>query len=1294
MLKGPEAPIITFKLSKVISAKWDFMQINMTNLLLLNGTDLVLWADRRDAQAMLPQLLKRLAFASLEKIERIYFRSDEGVQLEGYDGIVCVASGNAFVPDGLSVWELSSQKDVKGKADEDYAKRTENPLGINPAGSTFVFITPRRWSNKEKWAEARKQEGVWKDVRAYDADDLATWLEQVPSVHIWFSILLGKHPPGVNDLLSFWEEWSETTDPPMIPELVTNSREKAVTEIHRWLRGQPTALGLKGATRDEALAFFAAAVLQMPDEEKEAILARAIIVDDVAACRQLSRSRNSLILVPIFTDRSTVPQAAAAGHHVFIPLDQSEPPLRGTIQLSRLRYEGAKKALQDMGISEDRARDLAVIARRSIGALRRKIAISPAILKPEWAKPETARALLFAVLAGQWDNRNIADQEAIARLAGRESPDLRDLLIQWANESDPPVRLVGNTWMVACKEDAWSLLARYLTRDALDRFEAVVLDVLGEVDPRYDLPAKDRWLAGTLDKELKRSALLRKGLAETLGIMAAYSDSYPLGDAWTGQEWAARIVRELLDLVTDWKLWASLSPLMQLFAEAAPDTFLDAAERDLSGEKPILADLFQDVHDGQYHLMISSPHTELLWALELLAWSPEYLSNASLLLAMLARIDPGGKLGNRPLQSLHNIFLSWYPCTAASLEQRLRVIDNTRKREPQVAWSLLAGLLPQSTRVAHRTAKPNWRDWVPEEDGPVTYNELFKATGEILSRLLEDVGTDGERWRTLIGALDNLPAQFDTIIEKLYALDLKTLSLADRLHIWSSLRSLISRHLEYPDARWALQKEAVEHLQHVYARFEPEDPVMKRSWLFSNRPYLLEGGYSNWRERDEAVSKARVQAIEELLELAGLEKVLELASQVDRPWIVGFALGQGKALDGQEELLLNKALGSHETALRDIALGFLQGRASLKGVQWLEDLRSWEVWHAWKIKQRADYYRCLPFTGHTWDILEGEDADTQRLYWSQVEGFGHYGLQIEDCERALLRFVEYGCLGEAMEFLTLHIYRSSPPFRPILVAGVLEQIIEGSKTHKINWGNLSYDIWMVLEFLEKYEEVEEVRLAQLEWFFLPLYRHGKNPPKVLSKALSEDPSFFVEVIKWMSRADGEGPMDLTEEQIARVRLGYELLDQWRRPPGLNEDGSIDSVKLRAWISRARELASEIGRREVCDQHIGQMLIYYPEGADKAWPHEALRELIEELASNQIESGIRTGIYNSRGVVTKAFGEGGGQERVIAERYHTYAKILSDGWPRTARLMRQIAESYESDARQEDMRAELDEDLRW
>jgi hypothetical protein len=48
---------------------------------------------------------------------------------------------------------------------------------VDPAMTTFVFVTPRRWNAKTKWLKTRRAEKFWRDVRVLDVDDLEAWLE-------------------------------------------------------------------------------------------------------------------------------------------------------------------------------------------------------------------------------------------------------------------------------------------------------------------------------------------------------------------------------------------------------------------------------------------------------------------------------------------------------------------------------------------------------------------------------------------------------------------------------------------------------------------------------------------------------------------------------------------------------------------------------------------------------------------------------------------------------------------------------------------------------------------------------------------------------------------------------------------------------------------------------------------------------------------------------------------------------------------------------------------------------------
>ena len=298
---------------------------------LVKAEDLEQWADTPDAPQLFPELVRRLIFATgWQRLHRVSFRAGRGVQLAGWDGVVEADEGIPFVPAGVSGWELGTNRNVKRKAQEDYRKRTEDPEGLDLDQTTFVFVTLRRWPQKAEWVQSQLQDQnrKWRDVWVHDADDLATWLEQAPAVHVWLSGLLGRRPAHVLDLETYWEGWNAAHGPPSFDKEV-------VTRIHRWLRAEPASLPLPADSREEAIAIFAAALYSLPEEERTSLLSRTVVVCSEQALYELAdyRSYPLIFVVNFEEDATAVAYATCRGHHVLVPVGR-EASLRPVVARS------------------------------------------------------------------------------------------------------------------------------------------------------------------------------------------------------------------------------------------------------------------------------------------------------------------------------------------------------------------------------------------------------------------------------------------------------------------------------------------------------------------------------------------------------------------------------------------------------------------------------------------------------------------------------------------------------------------------------------------------------------------------------------------------------------------------------------------------------------------------------------------------------------------------------------------------------------------------------------------------
>jgi hypothetical protein len=813
----------------------------MRHLLQVDANDLDDWADRLPARSELPRIIYRLIHETIERVTSLSFPCAEDTQLPGWDGRADVPVGNLYIPTGVSRWEVKVSKSTTTEANKDYKKRTENTDDAERAASTFVFATLRRWPGKEAWLKEMRAEGKWKQVEAYDAGDLAAWLNLAPATLTWLSIAVGKQPRGARDLEQEWLNWSEITDPAISFDLVLAGRDETVTSIQAWVTGGADTLTLKADSDEEAFAVFTASVLRLAPELREQVLARTVVIHDRDTWDQVCGAQTPLILVSRLGDPSAVAQARRAGHRVFVPLGSSDASSSCVLPLRRLSRQEASEALRKMGFENDRAWRMAALARRGLKPFRRRLAINAGDRKPAWAEGADAIALCPFVLAGSWQTGNEDDCMAVGILAGTDYAEAERVLRKWSNDSDPPVRLIAGTWKTTSIEDAYSLLAPAMSADVVSSFREVAIDVLGTHEPRYKLPKGERYLADVTGHGPVYSGSLKKGLADALALAGCRWDDEGGPGGW--ESCARRVVRTLLARANEnWLGWASLSGLLPLLAEAAPAEFLSAAEAGLDprAENPTLLRLLEEEDDST--LFATSPHTGLLWALETLAWSPQHLSRAVLVLGGLARRDPGGRLANRPSASLRGIFLPWHPCTSATLEQRSAALDLLRAREPDTSWELLMTMLPERHSVGEIETRPVWRDWAAERESPITMGEHHRAISQVIDRMLADAGDIGGRWAGLASKIDDLPPDLhELVLDKLKSLDPGDLTSECKAKVWHALRRQVSRHRSFHDADWALPVERVEQLAEVLDQFEPEDLFEQHGWLFDHRPDLPEG---------------------------------------------------------------------------------------------------------------------------------------------------------------------------------------------------------------------------------------------------------------------------------------------------------------------------------------------------------------------------------------------------------------------------------------------------------------------
>ena len=1248
----------------------------------IDPKELDAWAALPEAHTKHPMLVRRLVHATVADLSLLDVPSGSSVFSGGWDGRVETRTGNAFVPDGVSVWELSCRNDVATKANEDYAKRSAEPINCDPAETVYVFVTPRLWAGKSDWAQEKSNEKIWANVHAYDASDLAQWLEMAPSIAAWLSVEIGKLPAaGIAPLDDWWETWATITNPPISSNLLLAGRTQQVDLLGEWINGDPQELYIQASTKDEAVAFVAACAIAQPDWGYK-MLSRALVVKTQDAWATLERHPTSMVLIPNFDGEFSAAVATRSGHHVLTPLHKADLTRGQGGTLPSLDRDGFVQALGEMGLAENEARNIARTTSRSMPVVRRKLQAYSSVPFPNWVSSETARKLMPALLVGQWEEAKDGEKEIVSGLGGKPYEQIEAEYIALLQEPDAPLRKIGARWRLVSHEEAWELLAPYATTDDFKKFKDIAVQVLSVPSPRYELPKEERYMAAMKGKVSLHSETIKDGIATTLALMGSRADRAVA--AGNTAAIASYVVREILTNVQEWPLWATLGPYLATLAEAAPEDFLGRVEQGLETEPSVFLELFNQEGDGIFG---GCQHSGLLWALERIAWSADYFSRAVFILARLAAIDPGGRYGNRPKESFRCLYLCWIRHSSASDEDRLATFDALIDRYPDIGWDLLVESGPKSHDSVTGQVLPDWRDWSQDAEARPTRKEAYEFVDAIGARLVACAGNHAGRWAQVVHAFPELtPPQRETVLSAL-AGHIPELKLSEgAVELWNEIRNLVSHHRQFPDADWSLPENELQPFDEIYSQLEPDDPITKIAWLFGHRPDFIDGKHGdNYEEEEKCIANERRQAVEEIVANHGAISLVELAQRVELPQMIGwFAVGGVKNRSELYQLVF-EYLKHPERHLNLFANGASQALYRQVGAEAFQGLVDYTKEQQGSSEKIAEVYLAASTDAATWEKVEAEDPDVQRSYWYGMNNV--FGINIENEDEvtyAAEKLLEYRRTDGAAKLLS---HRKAVANSGLIIK-TLEALPAWFNEKASDGGSYSigeYEITKLFEQLDNDSAVPQEEIARLEIPFVSVLSDN-NRDLAIHKEVTENASVFADLVVWTYRrsdgkTDDEDIDDAVREQ--RANFGWRVLFHLHRVPGQNDDNDVDEGAIGVWVDEARRLCQERGRSEIGDQLIGQILANSPADNDDVWPCSAVRAVLDQYCSSEMGRGFEMGKHNLRGVTSRAAFEGGDQERGLATKFRQDARIIRSRWPFTARILRSLADDYDRQARSHD-----------
>ena len=1234
------------------------------------------WSEEIGSRRKLPVLMRKLVHAVGEGLERVDFPGYDNAERHGWDGFVEAGAGTPWIPQGKSGWELSTEKTIKRKADADYAARIVSAPPDERVEYTFVFVTTRNWSGKVRWAAEKTALGHWREVRAYDASDLEQWAEHSATAQIWLAEILGFPVEGYRSLERCWQDWATVSAPELSMKLFDPAVEAYAKRIDGWLNGgasQPLTIAADSV--GEALAFLASAADRALLERHD-LASRAVVFDTPAGLRRFSRV-GAAPIIAVGTSWEVEREMGTLGESVPCIIVRFRNPvdMAPAITLDRLNRASFEAALHDMSIDRERVEILYRESGRSPTVLRRRLARLDAIREPAWARDDVITANLIPMaLAGAWDQARDADVELVGLLSGGVgAEELASRFRRLSRLEDGPVWEIGHHRGVVSKLDALFATGGFITPEHLDAFFFVAEYALSEADPALELPEDRRWMAPVLGKLRLNSAALRSGICETLVILAVHGGAILRGKSLGLPERIEGLVGKLVEHLSAERL-LSLRHDLPDFAESSPEVFLRLLEQDLRQDKPVILGMLAPAGG---HWPTSPKRTELLWALERLAWNPAHFPRVVDILARMAMVEIDDNWANSPKSTLWSIVRDFRPQTGATGGERVRALEKIAANFPEVGWSLSVAQLGGGLSIALANARPRWRLDAVDAAASIAKSE---PDGD-LSRCAFEL---------VLAWPQHSPATLGDLVERMrWLTEPHRERIRDLVKRWAdtaadedkaALLRRIELSMRYGPMGAALFGDLAEYLT-------PCDLIARHEGLLSSHwlgPYDDgTGGDFDPKDRMERLRHRQLTALREIWTARGEEGLGTLIGKnAQAAGVVGI-LASDLLLELEEftSFVRHCVVGASGDSSANFLLCLREMLARRDENEVVALVKTAQTDLELPEHQLVTLLMGLPLRVSTWPVLENMPVRIRQAYWNGVRPAGLvFGPEVMN--EVVNRLLEAGRAVSAFEVAQFQWDRLETRQLIRLLHAVARADWDAFEDKSLLHGAISE----AFGALDKRTDATMDEKVQLEVSYFGMLEWSRQGIPNIELAAINSPAFFADLIILAHGRTANAGAPVTDTREVQRSVARRVLRRVRRVPGANAQGSIEADLLKAWVEDVRSLSSVNELLDQCDLEIGQLLSMAPVGKDGLWPLPAVCKTLENIGSDAVADGFITGLFNQQGEYSLE--DEGAQHIETAQRYRVNADRIVYDCPYVAGLLREFAALCEGRAEYDRSEMEL------
>lgn len=841
-------------------------------------------------------------------------------------------------------------------------------------------------------------------------------------------------------------------------------------------------------------------------------------------------------------------------------------------------------------------------------------------------------------------------------MAGVSYEDAIQKISKFKIVKDPPLIQIDEVWKTNSAIDLWMNIAPYVNSIEFNKLSASFDTIISN------------------DNKKEISFLCKRGLFQTLAIVSYLANKVTFALSSNPQEFVDKIVYTVLSSGN----WLKIHEVLPSLAEASPVVFMNAVKTSLAENHDSILELFDRKHGAAF--------THLLWALESLMTSSDYLLQATILLGKLNALVPDTGMVNSPMDSLKNSFTPWYNQTFGTTKAKIAALNALAQSDPGVAFNLFSQLLKTSS--ASPLYKFNWK----LDYGTLKVEQTFEAVRELGLFLIRKLILLSKRSDSRVVALIDIYNITETEDRQkiLSAIKARLVKAKSNL-IWNALREYLERQKSWDQ----ISQKEIEELEEVLTLYEPQDLILKNQFLFERTPWLIRGKSKKkdtWKKNALVVHKKRISAAKEIYRdcgIIGLTKLIEVSTVYNLRFIANAC-----RLSKPDEIKVFSWLTStvSDDKMRIFAQQYIANR-SVTTDNWASQTIKRLKADIKDLRLLIQFILCLPQKREFWNLIEDESEKIQYEYWDSIFPT-FYSLSDEDIQYLIKKMQ-----SAQRHIVLLNCYVRE--FENISTPKLFELFNNAirnapAKKNAIDWN----EVHPAFENLQLRNDVHEDDMVQLELKYLDFLTgwHVEVRPIFTYKKMLQSPDFFVELIKEVKDIYQIENYDVYNQDdlagLFRKASNYNsLIDHWNTIPGMKENGNIDGNILNRWVNKALKLTIGDDKLKYRVEHEIGEIFGRCSRRKSDWPQKQICAILDRTQSDTMLSSFRTAIFNSRGVSVRMPYDGGEQERALSKFFKGASDKIRDKYPFTASALASLSKSYERDTNREDDKAQLEELLR-